>query len=132
MSTLKSRRLITNIVESLHCRDSYGAEATGRYARKLTFTFRGARLTSVHTDSTALVTPSGARVGMTLTTIQRLYGDRGRLITGVNGNKAFSVRVPGTALAVVFFLDAENKKVRSISAGEARPLEDAARAGEGC
>ena len=54
------------------------------------------------------------------------------MITGQLGNKAYSVRVPATQLALVFFLDQTNTTVTSMSGGEAQPLEDAARTGEGC
>lgn len=123
---------LTGIVESELCADSKGAEATGRYAGQLTFSFYRDRLVSVHTTSTALVTPSGAKVGMTLRQVQDIYGSRGTLITGTLGNKAFIVRVPASGLAVVFFLDPTNTRVASMSGGEAQRLEDAARAGEGC
>jgi len=78
------------------------------------------------------VTPSGAKVGMTATALQALYGDRGTVITGQLGNKGYSVRVPATPLALVFFFDQSNTTVASMSGGEAQPLENAVRTGEGC
>ena len=64
------------------------------------------RLIDVHTASHELVTPSGASVGMPLTELQRIYGERGTLITGVSANQAFSVHVPD-GLGIVFFLDVD-------------------------
>jgi hypothetical protein len=69
---------------------------------------------------------------MTLAEVQGIYGARGTLITGTLGNKAFIVRVPASALAIVFYLDPSNTRVASMSGGEAQPLEAAARSGEGC
>jgi hypothetical protein len=123
---------VTGVFESELCTDSKGAEGTGRYAGQLSFSFIGNRLVAVHTTSTTLVTPSGARVGMTIDQIEGIYGSRGTLITGTLGNKAFIVRVPASGLAIVFFLDPSNTRVASMSGGEAQRLEDAARAGEGC
>jgi hypothetical protein len=42
------------------------------------------------------------------------------------------VRVPTSILGIVFYLDASNTTVASISGGNAQDLEEAARAGEGC
>ena len=77
------------------------------------------------------MTPSGARVGMTLAQLQAVYGSRGTLITGTLGNKAYIVRVLGSGLGIVFYLDATNTRVAAMSGGEATPLEDAARVGRG-
>jgi hypothetical protein len=133
LSELQSQALVTNIQPSSNCYDSWQhGEATGRYAGQLSFTFDLGRLTSIDTDAPELVTPSGARVGMPLTELQRIYGSRGTLITGVSGNQAISVRVPDTALGIVFFLDATNTKTWSMSAGEVERLEIAAVVGEGC
>jgi len=132
LSDLSSRGLITGVVESKLCADSKGANATGRYAGQLTFSFLANRLVAVHTTAPGLVTPSGARVGMSLDAIQGIYGSRGTLITGTHGNKALVVRVPASGLAIVFYLDPTNTKVASMSGGEGERLEDAARTGEGC
>jgi hypothetical protein len=132
LSDLRGRGLVTSVVESELCQDAKGAAATGTHAGRLTFTFRSDRLVAVHTTSTSLVTPSGARVGMTVAQLQTVYGSRGTLITGALGNKAFIVRVVGSGLAIVFYLDSTNTRVASMSGGEAQPLEDAARTGEGC
>ena len=132
LSELQSRAAVTGVFESELCDDAKGAEATGRYAGQLTFSFKANRLVGVHTTSTALVTPSGARVGMTVAQLQAIYSSRGTLITGTLGNKAYIVRVVGSGLAIVFYLDPTNTRVASMSGGEAQPLEDAARVGEGC
>lgn len=132
LSDLQSQTLITNVEPSFHCDDSWQhAEATGRYAGLLTVTFHLGRLIDMHTNSTQLVTSSGARVGMSLTELQSIYGSRGTLITGVNGNHGMSVRVPDTDLGIVFFLD-ETETTGSMSGGEVQPLEVAAAALEGC
>jgi hypothetical protein len=133
MSELQSRALVTNIQHSTNCDASWqGAQATGRYAGQLTVTFYLGRLIDMHTHSTDLVTPSGARVGMPLTELQSVYGSRGTLIKGTSGNQAFSVRVPDTALGIVFYLDETNTKVWSMSAGGVQRLEQTAVVGEGC
>jgi hypothetical protein len=132
LADLQGRALVTGISESPLCDDAKGAEATGRFAGQITLSFRADRLTAVTTNSTTLVTPSGARVGMTLAQLQAVYGGRGTLITGTLGNKAFVVRVIGSGLGIVFYLDATNTRVAAMSGGEAAPLEDAARVGEGC
>lgn len=133
LSDLQSRGLITNVAASVNCDASWqGAEATGRYAGKLSVTFHQGRLIDVATDSTELVTPSGAHVGMSLPELQSIYGTRGKLITGTSGNQAFSVRVPNTALGIVFYLDETNTTARAMSAGEVERLEQAAIVGEGC
>jgi hypothetical protein len=132
LSDLQGRALVTAIYESPHCADAKGAEATGRFAGQITLSFKADRLTAVNTDSTALVTPSGARVGMTLAQIQAIYGSRGTLVTGTLGNKAYIVRVLGSGLGIVFYLDTTFTRVAAMSGGEATPLEDAVRVGEGC
>lgn len=132
LADLTSRSLVTSVAESELCADAKSANPTDRYAGVLSLTFTGDTLTSVHTTSTELITPSGARVGMTLAQIQAIYGSRGTLITGTLGNQAFAVRVPASILAIVFYLDASNTRVASISAGNAEDLENAARTGEGC
>jgi hypothetical protein len=133
LSELQSRALVTNIEHSFHCDDTWqGAEATGRYAGQLTVTFHLGRLIDLHTNSTELVTPSGARVGMPLTELQSIYGSRGTLITGTSGNQAFSVHVSDTALGIVFYLDEKNTKAGSMSAGRVERLDQVAVVGEGC
>jgi hypothetical protein len=131
-SDLQARALITEVQESQLCSAVVVAKGSGRYASTITLTFRSGRLSAVHTASDTLITPSGAKVGLPLADLQGIYGARGTLINGTAGNKAFSVRVPASALAIVFYLDETNTRVRSMSAGEAQALEDAARTGEGC
>ena len=132
LATLESQGLVTNVEPSFHCDDEWqGAQATGRYAGQLSLSFYLGRLIDVHTDSDELVTPSGASVGMPLTELQGIYGDRGTLITGVSANQAFSVHVPD-GLGIVFFLDSTNTMVWSMSAGEVKWLDSAAVVGEGC
>jgi hypothetical protein len=132
LAALESQGLVDDIEPSFHCDDEWqGAQATRRYAGQLRLSFYLGRLTDVDTDSPELITPSGARVGMTLTELQRIYGNRGTLIKGVSGNEAFSVHVPD-GLGVVFFLDETNTTVRSMSAGEVERLDIAAVVGEGC
>jgi hypothetical protein len=137
LADLQSRGLLTNVEPSFHCDASWqGGHATGRYAAQLTWvTFHLGRLVDVHTSSIELVTPSGARVGMSLTELQGIYGDRGTIVTRGDGwmaYQALSVRVPNTELGIVFYLDETNSKVRSMGAGEVQALEDLARNGEGC
>jgi hypothetical protein len=136
LANLQSRGLVTNVEPSFHCDASWqGGEATGRYAAQLTVTFHLGRLSHVHAHSTEYVTPSGARVGMSLTKLQGIYGDRGTIVTRGDGwmaYQALSVRVPNTELGIVFYLDETNSKVWSMSAGEVEALEDFARNGEGC
>lgn len=132
LADLTARGLVTGVVESELCANTKGATATGRYAGQLSLTFTGDQLTSIHTTSTALITPSGARVGQSLAELRTTYGSRGTVITGTLGNQAMVVRVPTSILAIVFYLDASNTRVASMSAGNAQNLEDAARTGEGC
>ena len=132
LTDLTSRSLLTGVTESPLCADTKSASATGRYSGLVTMTFIGGKLVALHTNSTGVVTPSGGKVGMALTDLQSIYGGRGSLITGTHGNKALSVRVPSSPLAIVFFLDASNTSVASMSGGEAERLETAARTGEGC
>jgi hypothetical protein len=131
LTDLQDHAQVVNIEESPFCTDYKGAGATGIYAGQVTLTFHAGRLNELHTTSTAYVTPSGGKVGMALTDLQGIYGSRGTLINGP-GAKGYSVRVPATALAIVFLLDATNTTVAAMSAGEADPLEDAVRHGEGC
>jgi hypothetical protein len=132
LADLTSRGLLTGVTDSPVCVDTKNAGGSGRYAGLVTMTFIGGKLVALHTNSTAVVTPSGAKVGMALTELQSIYGGRGNLITGSAGNKALSVRVPSSPLAIVFFLDATNTSVASMSGGEAERLETAAKTGEGC
>ena len=139
LADLQPRGLLTNVEPSFHCDASWqGGEATGRYAGQLWVTFYLGRLIDVHTFSTQLVTPSGARVGMTLTELQDIYGSRGTLITGdpqitgTNDPRALSVRVPNSDLGIVFFLDETSTKASSMSAGQVERLEQMAVFGEGC
>jgi hypothetical protein len=132
LSVLSSQGLVANVEPSFHCYDEWqNAEATGRYAGHLHLSFYLGQLIDVHTASPELVTPSGAIVGMPLAELQRIYGMRGTVITGVSGNEAFSVHVPAE-LGIVFFLDETNTKVWSMSAGEVKWLDSAAVVGEGC
>jgi hypothetical protein len=132
-SELQSRGLISNVAASFHCDDSWQhAEATDRFAGAVTITFHDGRVTDVSTDSTDFLTPSGARVGMPLTELESIYGNRGVVINGTMGNKAFAVHVPNTPLGIVFFLDETNTTVRAMSAGEVERLEEFVVIGEGC
>ena len=70
LADLTTRSLVTGVVDSELCAGAKGATATGRYAGQLSLTFNADELRSVHTTSPDLVTPSGARVGMTLAQIQ--------------------------------------------------------------
>jgi hypothetical protein len=132
LADLTTRGLVKSAADSPQCADTKTADTAGTYAGKVSLTFRSGKLSAVHTASTAYVTPSGAKVGMTASALQALYGDRGMMITGQLGNKAYSVRVPATPLALVFFFDQSNTMVASMSGGEAQPLENAVRTGEGC
>jgi hypothetical protein len=137
LADLQSRSLV-EVYEgiNIHCTDAWQhAEATGAYAERLAASFYVGRLINVATNSTEFVTPSGARVGMSLTELQGIYGDRGTIVTRGDGWMAYhalSVRVPNTELGIVFYLDETNTKVTSIGAGKVEPLEDLARNGEGC
>jgi len=132
LAALESQGLVANVEPSFHCTDEYqNAEATGDYAGQLHLSFLFGRLIDVHTASPEFVTPSGANVGMPLTELQRIYGERGTLITGVSANQAFSVHVPD-GLGIVFFLDSTNTKVWSMSAGGVERLDIMAVVGEGC
>jgi hypothetical protein len=132
LSDLTASGLVAAVADSASCQDAKTADTAGAYAGKVSLTFRSGRLSAIHTASTMYVTPSGAKVGMTLSALQGVYGNRGMVITGQLGNKAYSVRVPATALGLVFFLDQTNTTVASMSGGDAQPLEDAVRTGEGC
>jgi hypothetical protein len=132
LSDLTARGLVKATADSQSCADAKTADTTGAYSGKVSLTFRAGKLSAIHTASNGYVTPSGAKVGMTLAALQELYGDRGMVITGQLGNKAYSVRVPAAPLALVFFLDQTNTTVASMSGGEAQPLENAVRTGEGC
>jgi len=132
LADLTARGLVKAATDSPQCADTKTADTTGTYAGKVSLTFRAGKLSAVHTTTNVYVTPSGAKVGMTATALQALYGDRGMVITGQLGNKAYSVRVPATPLALVFFFDQSNTTVASMSGGEAQPLENAVRTGEGC
>jgi hypothetical protein len=132
LSALESPGLVANVEPSFDCDDEWqNAEASGRDAGHLHISFYLGRLTDVHTASDEYVTPSGARVGMPLAELQRIYGARGTVITGVSGNQAFSVHVPD-GLGIVFFLDETNTKVSSMSAGIVERLDIMAVVGEGC
>ena len=132
LSDLIARGLVAHVADSASCTDAKTADTTGVYAGKVSLTFRSGRLSAIHTTSNTYVTPSGAKVGMTLAALQGIYGTRGMVITGQLGNRAYSVRVPATPLALVFFLDQTSTTVASMSGGDAQPLEAAARTGEGC
>jgi hypothetical protein len=133
LSQLQSRGLVANLMDSANCDASFKqAEATGHYAGKLSLAFSEGMLTDVATASNVLVTPSGARVGMSVKELETIYGSRARRIDGVSGNRALSVRVAGTDLGVVFYLDATNTRVDAIAAGQVERLEQAAVVGEGC
>jgi hypothetical protein len=132
LAVLESKGLVTNVEPSFNCDDEWqSARATSRYAGQLSLSFYLGRLTDVYTDSPELVTPSDASVGMPLTELQRIYGERGTLITGVSANQAFSVHVPD-GLGIVFFLDETNTIAQSMSAGEVERLDIMAVVGEGC
>ncbi len=68
---------------------------------------------------------------MPLAELQRIYGARGTVITGVSGNQAFSVHVPD-GMGIVFFLDETNTTTSSMSAGMVERLDIMAVVGEGC
>lgn len=136
LADLRKRGLVRNLVDSDDCGPPYqGAEATGRYAGRVVLSFESGRLTDVATGSRDLITPSGARTGMTLGDLRRIYGDRGKLVRGYE-SQAFSVRVAGTKLGIVFYFESldthSHPTVNAITAGEVERLEQAAIVGEGC
>jgi hypothetical protein len=133
LASLEAQDLVSDVEPSFHCDDEWqNAQATGRYAGHLHLSFFLGRLTDVHAGSDEFVTPSGARVGMSLAELRDIYGKRGSLIDDNSAFQAFSVHVPDTALGIVFFLDESNTKVRSMSAGQVERLDVAAVVGEGC
>jgi hypothetical protein len=130
LADLQAHGQVTNLSSSPFCTNYTGGEATGRYAGTITLTFHLGHLTQIHTLSNQYVTPSGAKLGMTLSDLQGIYGARGTLITGAL-SKGFSVRVESTGLAIVFLIDSSGN-ANAMSGGEATPLEDAVVHGEGC
>ena len=132
LADLEAQGLVSNVEPSFHCDDEWEhAQATGRYAGHLHLSFYLGRLTDVQTASDEFVTPSGARVGMSLAELRDIYGKRGILIDDNSAFQAFSVHVPDD-LGIVFFLDEANTTVRSMSAGEVERLDIAAVVGEAC
>jgi hypothetical protein len=136
LADLRSRRLVKNIGESQNCGLPWQiGEAANRYEGRLSLAFESGRLTDVATSSKSLATPSGARVGMTLDDLRRIYGDRGNVIRGYQ-SQAFSVRVAGTTLGILFYFESLDSNPRpnvlAIAAGEVERLERAAVVGEGC
>ena len=129
---MQGRALVTGAADSQTCAGTTTAAATGRYAGVISLSFVGGQLVSVRTASSTLVTPSGAKVGMTFADAQTLYGGRGTLITAPSGTKAMVLRVTGAVLALVLYLDPTNATVASIGGGQADRLESSARTGDGC
>jgi hypothetical protein len=133
LSELQSRALVTNVERSVLCNDDWEyAEATGRYAEQISLTFHFGRLVGISAHSIELVTPSGARIEMPLTELQRIYGSSGTLINGTLGNQGYSVRVPDTDLGIMFYLDETNTRTSVMGAGEVKRMEDLVVNGEGC
>lgn len=133
LGELQSRALVANVDKSFHCDESWQlAQATDPYGGRLALTFHLGRMTDVSTDSTDLVTPEGARVGMSVAELERIYAGQATRVMGVSGNQAVAVRTPDTALGFVFYLDESNTTARSIGAGEVQRLEEIAVVGEGC
>jgi hypothetical protein len=131
LDDLRGRGLLTNVVASPHCDNAFGAEATGGYAGRLAFTFVAGRLIAIHTTSTTLRTPSGGKVGMSLSSLQGIYGTRGEVISNGTGGRAYIVRVTPGSRAALFLFDAADR-TGALSVGEAEPLAEAIRTGEGC
>ena len=61
--------------------------------------------------------PELYKVGMAVANAQTLYGNRGTLITSPSGSKSIMVRVTGTALALVLYLDPAGNTVTGIGGG---------------
>ena len=132
LANLQAQGLLAGVTQSPTCFGAASAAATGIYAGVITLSFLSGRLVWIRTASDTLVTPAGAKVGMSLVDAQTLYGSRGTLITSTSGSKVFVVRVSATALALALSLDSTNTRVTSISGGEAERLEMAARLGDTC
>lgn len=131
LTDLQTRGMVTNIAPVPLCVDTRQAQATGVYAGKLSLTFRAAQLTAIHTTDPGFVTPSGVKVGLPVADLTSTYGPRAALISGKAG-QAITVRVPATTLALVFALDATDKVVAGMFAGQAQAAEDAATTGQAC
>jgi hypothetical protein len=129
---LQSDLLVTGVTDSTTCAGLINAGATGSYAGTISLAFSGGKLASVRTTSTALVTPSGTKIGTPLADAQTLYGSRAEVVTGPSGGKALLIPVIGSGVALALYLDPTNTTVVAMGAGDATMLESAARAGQVC
>jgi hypothetical protein len=125
LADLMTRGQVTGVADT-------AAAPTGGYADLLALSFSGGQLVSVRTTSATLVTPSGAKVGMSLADAQSLYGGRAKVITTPSGSKALVIAVIATTYALVLYLDAGNSTVTAISGGDGNRLESALRSGSTC
>ena len=111
------------------CPANYVAKGTGMYTDiQLLFTPEK-KLDLVIGRGNKIHTPSGAKIGMTLTQLQTIYGDRGKTLSN-GGAKAYIVKT-STGRALYFDLDLSNK-VFVIIAGDGDRLETRFLAGADC
>jgi hypothetical protein len=132
LTDLQTRGQVSGVADSTACAGTTAAAPTGGYADLLALSFSGGQLVSVRTTSNTLVTPSGAKVGMSLADAQSLYGGRAKVITTPSGSKALVIAVIATTYALVLYLDAGNNTVTAMSGGDANRLESALRSGSTC
>jgi hypothetical protein len=111
------------------CSANYVAKGTGIYTDvQLLFTPEK-KLDLVLGRGSKIHTPSGAKVGMTLTQLQNIYGVRGKTLTN-GGAKAYIV-ITSTGKALYFELDVSNKCF-VIIAGNGKRLENRFLSGSDC
>jgi hypothetical protein len=131
LTDLKSKSLVVGVVDSMTCPGVKIANATGSYSGKLRIAFQSGLMRSIYSTSTAYKTPSGAKVGMKLTTLESIYGSRGSIVHSIGGG-GYLVLVAGTTNGVVFILTNDLKTAISIGVGNGKALEEDAKSGEGC
>jgi hypothetical protein len=131
-TALNSAKLLANVQESPHCTDAAHAEGTGYYAGKIALTFGDGRLVQIGTNSPAVHTSTGAKVGMLLTEVSDRYGSLGQQLDNHSGGYAVIVRHVPAHLALLLFANRPTGPVAAITAGEQPELEAGFNRGEGC
>jgi hypothetical protein len=130
LDALGAADALANVKTSKGCPDFTTADAGGPYFGTVTIVFFKKKISWITISSALVSTVEGARVGLTMAGVKRIYGAKANQLNDGRGATALGVR-DGTGTGLIFRAESDGT-VGSIDAGTYDTLEARFVEGEGC